>query len=141
MNLSVKPKTLLSSLWIFAMFNYLYADVMGLMDSRFLSQYLTGTVEGMQINERFLLMAAILMEIPIAMVLLSRILPEKSNRWANIIAGSIKSIVVSMTLFIGSPTPYYIFFSVIEIACTSYIVWYAWYWKTETQQTTQLSAI
>ncbi len=34
-------------------------------------------------NENFLLGAAILMEIPIAMVLLSRILNYRTNRWAN----------------------------------------------------------
>ena len=128
---SQKAKTLLSTLWVFAMLNYLYADVMGLMDSTFLRQYLNGRVEGMDINEGFLFLAALLMEIPIAMVLLSRILNDKSNQWANIIAGSLKSLVVLATLFIGRPTMYYLFFSVIEIACTSYIVWYAWKWSRQ----------
>lgn len=126
-----KAKTLLSTLWIFAMLNYLYADVMGLMDSTFLRQYLNGRVEGMDINQGFLFLAALLMEIPIAMVLLSRILNDKANQWANIIAGSLKSLVVLATLFIGRPTMYYLFFSVIEIVCTSYIVWYAWKWSRQ----------
>ena len=54
---------------------------MGLMDANLLSQYLTGSVDGLVINENFLLGAAILMEIPIAMVLLSRLLPHRANRW------------------------------------------------------------
>ena len=60
----------LSTLWIFVMFNYLYADVMALMDPVLLNQFLTGTIDGLTINEVFLLGAAVLMEIPVAMVLL-----------------------------------------------------------------------
>ena len=67
-------KVKLSTLWIFVMFNYLYADVMALMDPVLLNQFLTGTINGLTINEAFLLGAAVLMEIPIAMVLLSRLL-------------------------------------------------------------------
>ena len=36
-------KILLSTLWIFAILNYLYCDIMGLMDVNLLKQYLTGT--------------------------------------------------------------------------------------------------
>jgi hypothetical protein len=122
-------KVILSTLWIFAMFNYLYCDIMTVMDPVQLKQLLTGTV-GITMNEKFLLGAAILMEIPIAMIFLSRILNYKSNRLANIIAGVIMTVVQIMSLFVGtgSPTLYYLFFSVIEITCTLFIVWYAWKW-------------
>lgn len=33
-----------------------------------------------------------------------------------------------LTLFVAVPTIYYVFFSAIEIVCTSMIVWYAWKW-------------
>lgn len=122
-------KVFLSTLWIFVTLNYLYCDLMGLMDSNLLSQYLTGTIDGLVIDEQFLLMAAFLMEIPIAMTLLSMILKYKANRLSNIIAGLIKTIVMVATLFIGSVTLYYTFFAIIEIATTSFIVWYAWRWK------------
>lgn len=121
-------KVLLSTLWIFAILNYLYCDIMGLMDVNLLKQYLAGTVNGMEMNENFLLGAAILMEIPIAMVLLSRILNYKANRWANIIAGVIMTIVQIATLFAGEPTKYYLFCSMIEIATTIAIVRLAWKW-------------
>lgn len=120
-------KLILSTLWIFVTLNYLYCDVIGLMDSSLLKQYLNGTVNGMVISENFLLAGAILMEIPIAMVLLSRILPHKANRIANIVAASIKTIAMIATLFIG-PTSYYIFFASIEIATTLFIIWYALNW-------------
>jgi len=99
------------------------------MDSSLLKQYLTGVVDGLELTENFLLIGAILMEIPIAMILLSRILNYKVNRWANITAASIKTIAMVLTMFVGTPTLYYIFFGSIEIATTIFIVYYAWTWK------------
>jgi Family of unknown function (DUF6326) len=128
-------KVLLSTLWIFAILNYLYCDVVGLMDSELLRKYMTGSVGGVQITQGFLLAASILMEISIAMVLLSRVLKYKVNRRANIIAGTLTTAVQFSTLFFGtSPTMYYIFFSIIEIVCTSLIVWYAWRWHHPADQ-------
>ena len=126
--MKTEPKGLLSTLWIFVTLNYLYCDIIGLMNANLLKQYLTGTIDGLVLDEQFLLMAAILMEIPIVMILLSRVLKYKTNRWSNIIAGSIKTIVMIVTLFIGRATNYYIFFAIIEIATTIYIIWYAWQW-------------
>ena len=122
-------KVKLSVLWLFVMLNYIYADIITLMDSSVLNEILTGSVGGLQITQGFLLGAAILMEIPIAMVVLSLVLKYKANRWANIFAGTIKTVVMILTMFVGVPTLYYIFFGTIEIACTSLIVWYAWKWK------------
>lgn len=123
-------KAKLSTLWIFVLFNYLYCDVVSLMDPALLKQYMAGNVGGLPINTDFLLGAAILMEIPIAMVLLSRVLNYRANRWANIIAATIMTVVQFATLFFGSaPALYYVFFSILEIACTAFIVWYAWKWQ------------
>ena len=126
----------LSTLWIFVMFNYLYADVMALMDPVLLNQFITGNLDGgITMNERFLLYAAFLMEIPIAMVLLSRLLNYAANRWANIIAGTIKTVVMFGSFFVGSgPTEYYLFFGTIEIVCTGYIVFIAWNWREGAEQ-------
>lgn len=121
-------RDVLSTLWIFVTLNYLYCDLIGLMDSSLLKQYLTGNVEGLVINEIFLLYAGILMEVPIAMVLLSKTLAKNLNCWTNIIAGNIKTMVMLATLFIGSFTKYYFFFAVIEIATTVFIIWYAVKW-------------
>jgi len=124
-------KVILSTLWIFAMFNYLYADVMGLTDPVVLKKIMTGAGGGIQMNEGSLLGAAILMETGIAMVLLSRVLKYRANRWANIIAGIINTAAVSLSLFASGtmPTLYYMFFAAIEIPCTLFIVWYAWKWR------------
>ena len=62
-------KALLSTIWIFAVLNYLYCDVLSFMDAGLLKQYLTGRVNGMTVSQEFLLAAGILMEISISMVL------------------------------------------------------------------------
>jgi hypothetical protein len=73
-NAGVDMKVRLSTLWLFATLNYLYCDVVTVMDPQKLKQFLAGTVGGMEITPGFLLGAGILVEIPIAMVLLSRLL-------------------------------------------------------------------
>lgn len=123
---ALPPKTLLSTLWTFVTLNYLYCDVAGLMDANMLAQYLKGIVGSVAMTQGFLLGAGILMEIPMLMVLLSRVLRGKGNRRANITAGIIMSVVQIATLCMGPVAIYYAFFSIIEIATTLFIVWYAW---------------
>lgn len=123
-------KVMLSTLWIFAVLNYIYADVFGSKDPEMLKQLITGTGP-LQMTGGFLLGAAILMETAIAMVLLSRVLKYRANRWANIIAGIIHTAAVSLSLFVGTPALYYVFFATIEIACTLFIIWYAWTWPKQ----------
>jgi hypothetical protein len=126
-------KIILSTLWIFAMFNYIYADLFGvhyntILQPEFMAEYATGQMGGIQITEGFALATAILMETAIAMVLLSRVLKYRANRWANIIIGVLHTVVVSMSLFVGNLTLFYAFFATIEIACTGFIIWFAWKW-------------
>ncbi len=124
-------KVRLSTLWVFAMFNYIYADIFTLIDPGARKQIMTGQVGPIQITPGFLLGAAILMETAIAMVLLSRVLEYRANRWANMIIGAVHTAAVILSLFVAGTMPalYYIFFATIEIACTLLIVWYAWRWK------------
>lgn len=111
----------LSALWLFAILTYTYGDVVTLMDP---------VKHGsLQLTEGFLLGGAIFMMIPITMVLLSRILEYRASRWASIIAGTIMTVALPVTLFVAKPTSYYVFFTVIEITCTALIVWYAWKWR------------
>jgi len=129
-------KVILSTLWIFATLNYIYADVFGGKDPEILKQLIAGTGP-LQMTEGFLLGAAILMETAIAMVLLSRVFKHRANRWANIIVGIIHTLAVSLSLFVGVPTLYYMFFAAIEIPCTLFIVWYAWKWRNPEGQPSQ----
>ena len=124
-------KSKLSILWVFATFNYLYCDVVTLMDPAKLSKFLAGNLGGMAINQGFLLSASILVEIPISMVLFSALLNRRFGRWANLTAGVVMTAVQLATLALATPAPYYIFFSAFEIAATSAIVLLAWRWTGE----------
>ncbi len=122
-----------STLWIFATFNYLYCDILGFFDADILNKLLTGHMGSIQLTQGFLLASSVLMEIPISMIVLSRVLKYTVNRWVNIIAATIMTVVQISSLFSGTtPTVYYIFFSLIEISCTLYIAWHAWKWVKQT---------
>jgi len=119
----------LSLLWVLATLNYLYCDVMGLMDPELLRQFYAGNVNGIPMTQGFLMAAAILVEIPMAMVVLSRMLMYRANRWSNIAAGSVMTAVQLSTVILTPLAGFYIFCSIIEITCTALIVWYAWKWR------------
>ena len=112
----------ISTLWIVVMLNMLSADIIGFMNPGDLQNILTGNV-GINITQELLLIFSIMMEIPIAMVFLSRILESRLNRWANIIAS-----VITIVFVIGGGDTYlsYIFFASVEVMCILLIIWYAW---------------
>jgi hypothetical protein len=74
------------------------------------------------------------METAIAMVLLSRVLPYAANRWANNIVGILHTAMVAWSLTGDTPTLYYAFFATVEIACTLFIIGYAWTWRNPAGQ-------
>ena len=80
-------KERLSLFWIFALLNYLYADVLALFA-------IVGSPrsDAPHLPPWALLGSAVLMEIPIAMILACRLLPFRANRLANIIAGAIVTL-------------------------------------------------
>jgi len=123
-------KERLSLLWLFALLNYLYADVVGLWA-------MAGSRISFQSLPSWALMgSAVLMEIPIAMILLCRWLPVRANRLANIIAGCVLTLVNGFLTFVpplagwGRPPAFaeYLFFATIETVCTVAIIWQAWRW-------------
>lgn len=124
-------KTRLSALWLFVMLTYTYGDVVTLMDP---------VKHGsLQLTEGFLLGASIFMMIPITMVLFSRILKYKAIRLTSIIAGSIMTVALILTLFAAVPTMYYAFFTAIEVITTSFIVWYALKWTNPEKNPVNIS--
>src|ERR1043165_2474784 len=121
----------LSLLWLFVLLTYLYADVIALFD-------IVGSGHHFQALPQWALMgSAVLMEIPIAMIVACRLLPFRANRLANIIAGSLLTLVNGFVTFVapllgmGRPPafPEYLFFATIETACTLVIIWQAWIWS------------
>src|ERR1700741_2187599 len=137
-------KERLSLFWIFALLNYLYADVIALwviVDS----PNLAATPH---LPPWVLPASAVFMEIPIAMIVACRLLPFRANRLANIIAGSIVTLVNGFLTFVpplagwGRPPafPEDLFFATIETVATSVIVWQAGTWSgVEAEVSTQRS--
>jgi hypothetical protein len=131
MNISAIPtkkistKTLLSTLWVVVMINMLKADI--------LSLYIPGSAEevartaastGAPIPQ-LMLGGAIMMEISIAMIILSRVLKYGINRWVNIIVS-----LITMAFVVGGGVsyPHYLFIATVEVICLLMIIWFAWKW-------------
>ena len=108
------------------------------MDSNLLKQYLTGSVAGIQVTQTTLLLGSILMEISIAMTLLSRFASRATSRPLNIVAAIITFLAQAATLF-KPVTSYYMFFSVIEIGASLSILILAIFWKSGNQKTSSLA--
>jgi Sec-independent protein secretion pathway component TatC len=120
----------LSTLWIFVLFNMVFADIVGFMNPGALEGIITGAV-GIEITQELLLVFSVLLEIPIAMIFLSRILKYRINRWANIVA-----CVITILFVIGGGSAYlsYIFFATVEVICMLFMIWYAWTWRQPAAQ-------
>jgi hypothetical protein len=126
------PKERLSLFWLFALLNYLYADVLALF-------YFVGSPStAPHLPIWALLGSAVLMEIPIAMILACRLLPWRANRLANIIAGGFMTLINAFLTFVLPLTngdfrdpfyPAYVWFATIETVATSVIIWRAWTWS------------
>ncbi|GIG20725.1 hypothetical protein Cch01nite_14490 [Cellulomonas chitinilytica] len=122
----VTPRTVVSSLWLFAVLCYLYCDVLGFFAPDDLRAILDGAVGGITLTDGFLLASAVLMTIPMAMVLVSRVAPHRIARWGTVVAGAVMTVVQAGSLLVGTgPRPHYVYFSVIEIATTGFLVGYA----------------
>ena len=116
-------KVRLSTLWVFVMFNMVFADIVGFLNPGALEEMMA-----MRPNQGMLLAFSILLEIPIAMIVLSRLLKYKINRWANIIAGAVTIVWVVGG---GNTNVSYLFFATIEVVCMLLIIWYAWKWPAQ----------
>jgi hypothetical protein len=120
----IDTKVLLSTLWIVVMINMLTADI--------LSLYVPGTTDELAKTAgdtpitQLMLGGAIMMEISIVMIILSRVLTHRVNRWTNIIASIITILFV---IGGGAAYPHYIFIAIVEVVSLLLIVWNAWKWS------------
>ena len=114
-------RTRLSTLWTVVSLNMIGADV--------LSSYLPGKQEevidfagGEKNVKYYMLGGAIIYEIPISMIFLSRVVPVNAGRWVN--TGS--AAFCALTIVGGGSTePHYVFAASVEILALSYIVYTA----------------
>lgn len=130
-NKKINVKLKLSALWTVVMFIYVYADIKVFFQPGIINSINSGEISGMQINQMFLLVSAIIMTIPSFMIFLSLALKPKLNKLINIIFGIIYTLIIISTYFIsgdGEIWVYYIFYNFFEIVLTLLIVWHAWRW-------------
>jgi Family of unknown function (DUF6326) len=115
-------KTKLSTLWIVVMINMVFADI------------LTITVELVNKNtldipgdvKVIMAIAAIVTNIPILMIYLSRVLPYKWNRLTNIFAGIFTIIYIVGP---GDTSLHYLIIASIEVIILLIIIVNSWKWK------------
>jgi len=127
----VDTRILLMVLWVFFTVNFMYADTLSALEPGVLAMEMSGYVADgtVKITDGFLLGTAVMFEIPFLMIVLSRVLKYGINRWANIIAAVLFIAAQISSLFMGAPSPAYLFFSTVEIAGLLLIVWNAWKWR------------
>lgn len=117
-------RTKLSFLWIVVLINMLFADVFSIMIE--LVNHNTLNIPGDV--KTIMAIAALITNIPIAMIFLSQILPPKPNRIAN-------SIVAIFTIVYvvggGDAAPHYIIIASIEVLVLVVIIINAAKWKSE----------
>ena len=118
----INKKALLSTLWIFVLLNIILRDLHEFFRVGMVEEIITGT----PVSEQVMLIGGIMMEIPILMVLLSRILNYRINRWANIIIGA---ITIALVIGMGTKDLDDIFFATIEVIALSTIIWLAIKWR------------
>lgn len=121
-SVEIDKKALLSTLWIFVLLNVIFRDLHEFFRAGMIEEIITGT----PVSEQMMLVGGIMVEIPILMVLLSRILNYRINRWANIIIGA---VIIALIIGVRSKDLDDIFFATIEVIALSAIIWLAVKWR------------
>lgn len=122
----LEVRTRLSTLWVFLLLNMIFRDIHEIPTVDFLEQALSGVVNGTEVTEGGLFLGAFLVEIPIAMVVLTQFLRVEANRVVNVVTGSV--MVVLLLLNTLTPDLDDMFFATVEVLTLALIIGYAWRW-------------
>ena len=115
----INSQSLLSTLWIFVLLNIIFRDL-----HEFLNQGHIEEMMNLNISEETMLFYGILLEIPIMMTVLSRILNNMLNKWINVTVASLLMIGTLSTLACADLDD--IFFTLINTIAFLAIVYTAW---------------
>jgi hypothetical protein len=97
----------LSTLWIIVLYNMIFADILSFLNAEFLRGLMTGSAEGILITPLLLVGLAVLLEIPILMVFLSRVLSPAVNRRV--------AVPLTAVFVIGGGSTSHLFFAAVEL--------------------------
>lgn len=117
----------ISLLWVVVMFTMVFADILSFVTPGMMKQVVDGTTD-VKITQPMLLVFAVLLQIPIIMIFLSRVLKRKVNRILNIVASVVTILFVVAG---GSRYLHYYFFASIEVLCMIYIIVLSIKWKED----------
>lgn len=128
---TIDIKIKLAALWTSVTLCYLYGDYFEL----YVPQKVQGLISGdnMLDSPMKLLLAAVLLAIPAAMVFLSVLLKAGVSRWLNIVFGLFFTAIMLLIAAVSlSPwKAFYVFLALVESIITIIIVWQAWHWPRE----------
>jgi ABC-type transport system involved in cytochrome c biogenesis permease component len=116
-------KVTLSIIWIAVMLTYLLGDVIRI----FAGDVVLGEIDGAKFTQGMGLGIAALMVTPILMVVLSLVLPQNANRWANIIV-AVLWFLFNLAGIRTYPGHYDKFLLAVSMVFNGITVWYAWKW-------------
>lgn len=116
---NIQPPTLLSTLWIFILFNMLLRDLHEFPTEGYIEELMA-----LKLSDQVMLLYGFIVEIPILMVLLSRLLKDKANKWANIVAAIITLLGILSTLPGADLDD--IFFGVANVVALAAVMRTAW---------------
>ena len=129
-NPQVNIRMKLAGLWIAVMFCYLYADILAFYDPYLLGEIQKGNMGFIgPITQALKLGIGVVMSIPAIMVIVCCFVKPSICRWLNIIFGTIFTLIITATIVI-STLYYYIYFGILEISITIFIVWSGWKWPS-----------
>ncbi|MDA3851782.1 MAG: DUF6326 family protein [Spirochaetaceae bacterium] len=111
-------RIIISTLWVVVMFNMAFADILTFITPGVMADIVSGNMD-VTITPLIMLVFALLIEIPIAMIFLSRILKAKANRICNIIAS-----ILTILFVVGGGSLYihYIIFASVEVIAMMAII-------------------
>lgn len=115
----IEPQTLLSTLWIFILFNMILRDLHEFPTEGYIEELIS-----LKLSEEVMLFYGFMVEIPILMVLFSRLLNDTVNKWANMLAASIALLGILSTLPAADMDD--VFFAIINSAALLAVMLTAW---------------
>jgi hypothetical protein len=120
--IKIDTKVRLTTLWIVVLINMIFADIFSIM-----VELVNGNSLYIPGNVRVIMaIAAVVTNIPIMMIYLSRVLKYKLNRIANIVAAILTIIYV---IGGGDTAPHYLIIATIEVLLLITIIIYSLKWK------------
>jgi len=122
----IDTRALLSTLWTVVMINMLKADILSLNIPGSADELASTSASAGASIPQLMLGGAIMGELAIAMLILSRVLQHGINRWVNIVVGFATAAYIWVG---GAPYPHYTFIAIVETLCLLLIIGYAWKWR------------